>query len=528
MPFDFKKAYKELYLPKNGPSIVEVPAAHYLAVRGQGDPNEEGGAYQRAISVLYALAYALKMSYKGDHRIEGFYEYVVPPLEGFWENTGGDKSAFHWTSVIRVPEFIRQEDLDWAVGEVERKKKLDCSAAELLTVEEGLCVQIMHHGPFDSEAASIGVMDAYLEEKGYENEFSAGRLHHEIYLSDARKVPAEKWKTVIRHPIRRKKPEWKVWYGQGFWGREEEEAPDEEVVLNRSFSWGKQTWQALSAYLSPKGLTLDLAVTADPDAVRQFISKWVSYEKDPGAMTKELREQCQREHPLRTDARAKLLCNGRELVEKHGYGTGWFPDSCAWEGWQNEDEARRFLEHYGLDAQRPWSFQRMCFPWEEQPEALETLTLHLEQRRVDLPGPRLSGLEAGKRVEFRHPVTGREHTLTVLEVEKTELSEACFQREDMEYPRCCMAVSYEVAPPLPWEKVVLWDRGQGDRPRKIGGDGPTAVCVSSVGAIVRVPKDGQPLTAVSSIYFQLPEKLEWQIVFREKLLEDKDAELLPG
>ena len=210
MAFDFKKEYKEFYMPKNKPEIVEVPAANYIAVRGSGDPNEEGGAYQQAISVLYAVAYTLKMSYKTDYRIEGFYDYVVPPLEGFWWQDGidgvdySDKSAFHWISVIRLPEFITEKDFDWAVETAEKKKKLDCSSVEFLTVEEGLCVQIMHLGPFDDEPASVALMDRYLEENGYENDFSAGRLHHEIYLSDARKVAPEKWKTVIRHPIRRK------------------------------------------------------------------------------------------------------------------------------------------------------------------------------------------------------------------------------------------------------------------------------------------------------------------------------------
>ena len=210
MAFDFKKEYKEFYMPKNKPEIVEVPAANYIAVRGSGDPNEEGGAYQQAISVLYAVAYTLKMSYKTDYRIEGFYDYVVPPLEGFWWQDGidgvdySDKSAFHWISVIRLPDFIAEKDFDWAVKTAEKKKKLDCSSAEFQTVEEGLCVQIMHLGPFDDEPASVALMDRYLEENGYENDFSAGRLHHEIYLSDARKVAPEKWKTVIRHPIRRK------------------------------------------------------------------------------------------------------------------------------------------------------------------------------------------------------------------------------------------------------------------------------------------------------------------------------------
>lgn len=209
MAFDFKKEYKEFYQPKNRPEIVTVPRANYIAVRGQGDPNEEGGAYQQAIGVLYAVAYTLKMSYKTDYRIEGFYDYVVPPLEGFWRQEGaegidyGNKAAFQWTSVIRLPDFVTEKDFAWAVETAAKKKKLDCSAAAFLTVDEGLCVQILHEGPFDAEPATVALMDAYIREKGYVNDLDEERQHHEIYLSDARKVAPEKWRTVIRHPIRK-------------------------------------------------------------------------------------------------------------------------------------------------------------------------------------------------------------------------------------------------------------------------------------------------------------------------------------
>ena len=210
MAFDFKKEYKEFYLPPAKPVIVTVPKANYIAVRGKGDPNEEGGAYQQAIGILYAVAYTLKMSYKTDHRIDGFYDYVVPPLEGFWWQEGvdgidySDKSTFCWISVIRLPDFITKADFDWAVETASKKKKIDCSGAEFLAIDEGLCVQIMHIGPYDNEPATVALMDRFLEENGYENDLSATRLHHEIYLSDARKVAPENWKTVIRHPIKKK------------------------------------------------------------------------------------------------------------------------------------------------------------------------------------------------------------------------------------------------------------------------------------------------------------------------------------
>ena len=209
MAFDFKKEYKAFYLPKERPEIVTVPRANYAAVRGQGDPNAPDGAYQRAIAVLYAVAYTIKMSKKGDRRIDGYYDFVVPPLEGFWWQEGvdsvdyGSKADFRWYAVIRLPDFVTGADFAWAVAEAGRKKRLDCSGAEFLTVDEGLCVQILHVGPFDDEPRSVALMDEHIRQQGYENDFSATRLHHEIYLSDARKAAPEKWRTVIRHPIRK-------------------------------------------------------------------------------------------------------------------------------------------------------------------------------------------------------------------------------------------------------------------------------------------------------------------------------------
>jgi len=206
MAFDFKKEYKAFYLPKNKPEIVTVPKANYIAVRGEGDPNTADGAYKEAIGVLYAIAYTIKMSKRGERQMNGYFDFVVPPLEGFWQQDGTDltdKSAFQWISVLRLPDFVSKPDFDWAVAEASRKKKLDCSRAELLTIDEGLCVQILHLGPYDDEPATVARMDAFLEENGYENDFSP-RLHHEIYLSNPERVPPEKRKTVIRHPVKKK------------------------------------------------------------------------------------------------------------------------------------------------------------------------------------------------------------------------------------------------------------------------------------------------------------------------------------
>ena len=209
MAFDFKKEYKELYLPKNEPQIVTVPKINYIAVRGKGNPNEEGGEYKTAIGVLYAVAYTLKMSYKTDYKIEGFFEYVVPPLEGFWWQNGVEsadytnKSAFNWISVIRLPDFVTKKDFDWAVETASKKKKMDCSKAEFMSIDESLCVQIMHIGAYDNEPETVAILDRYVKENGYMTDFTDEWHHHEIYLSDPRKALPEKCKTVIRHPIRK-------------------------------------------------------------------------------------------------------------------------------------------------------------------------------------------------------------------------------------------------------------------------------------------------------------------------------------
>ena len=209
MPFDYKKEYKEFYLPPAKPTIVEVPAMRYVAVRGAGDPNEEGGAYQAALNLLYGIAFTIKMSPKAGHAIDGYFEYVVPPLEGFWWQDGvagvdyAHKESFQWISCIHLPEFVTREEFDWAVAEATRKKKLDFSAVEFMELEEGLCVQCMHLGPYDDEPATVDAMHAYAESKGYMLDISDERRHHEIYLSDARRTAPEKLKTVVRHPIRR-------------------------------------------------------------------------------------------------------------------------------------------------------------------------------------------------------------------------------------------------------------------------------------------------------------------------------------
>ena len=209
MPFDFKKEYREFYMPGNKPVIVDVPEMRYVAVRGRGDPNEEGGEYKASIGLLYGVAFTVKMSKMGDHRMEGYFDFVVPPLEGFWSQKGSGagidysrKGDLEFVSCIRLPDFVTKEEFDWAVSEATRKKKTDFSKVEFLTVREGLCVQCMHLGPYDAEPETVRLMREYIAKQGYEPDFSDTRQHHEIYLSDPRKCAPEKLRTVVRHPVR--------------------------------------------------------------------------------------------------------------------------------------------------------------------------------------------------------------------------------------------------------------------------------------------------------------------------------------
>lgn len=209
MAFDYKKEYKEFYMPKNKPGIVDVPTMNFVAVRGSGNPNDEEGEYKASIGLLYGITFTIKMSYKGDHRIDGYFEYVAPPLEGFWWQNGvsgidySHKENFQWISLIRLPDFVTREEFDWAVKEAEKKKKTDFSKVEFFTYSEGLCVQCMHIGPYDNEPETIAQMQKYAEDEGYAIDITDTRYHHEIYLSDARKCDPARLKTVIRHPVKK-------------------------------------------------------------------------------------------------------------------------------------------------------------------------------------------------------------------------------------------------------------------------------------------------------------------------------------
>ena len=209
MAFDYKKEYKEFYMPKNKPNIVKIPKMNYLAVRGKGNPNDKDSEYMNSIGLLYSIAFTIKMSYKGSHKIDGYFEYVVPPLEGFWWQDGikgmdyNQKDKFNFISIIRLPDFVTKKEFDWAIQEATNKKGQDFSKVEYLTYDEGLCVQCMHMGSYDNEPATVELMHKYMEENGYELDITDTRYHHEIYLSDPRRCKVDNLKTIIRHPIKK-------------------------------------------------------------------------------------------------------------------------------------------------------------------------------------------------------------------------------------------------------------------------------------------------------------------------------------
>lgn len=209
--FDFKKADKKLYQPGPEPVLVDVPAMRFLMAEGQGDPNTSA-AYQEAVEMLYGLAYTIKMSKKGAVQPPGYFDFVVPPLEGLWSLAGapfdgrviGRKEDFEWTMMLRMPDFVDQAALDTAKEYFGNKKpELDLSKIRLTNFAEGLCAQILHLGAYDEEPATLARLDAFIKAKGFQPDMAGMRRHHEIYLSDPRKTEAALLKTVLRHPVQK-------------------------------------------------------------------------------------------------------------------------------------------------------------------------------------------------------------------------------------------------------------------------------------------------------------------------------------
>ena len=207
--YDYKKEFKDLYLPKNKPMVIDVPQMQFVAVEGKGDPNDKNGDYPKAMQILYSIQFTIKMSKMGSKKLNGYFDYVVPPSEGFWwfENNEKippkNKSKYNWISLIRLPEFVTKDIFNWACEEASKKKGIDTKKAKLLKLKEGLCVQCMHTGPYDDEPKTLALMDSFITDSNLRNDISDSRHHHEIYLSDPRKTDPSKQKTVLRIPVKK-------------------------------------------------------------------------------------------------------------------------------------------------------------------------------------------------------------------------------------------------------------------------------------------------------------------------------------
>lgn len=315
---------------------------------------------------------------------------------------------------------------------------------------------------------------------------------------------------------------WKVYFEGSLWGHRGRDHAGWEITVGKSFSWGKQMWVIPAVYVCARGLVLDVCAGADADEMRRFVEKWLPYES-AGKLSEELREENERENPLRMDAKVALICDGQQLREKHASGTVWLPESCIWEGYQNGKAAEAMMTHYGLDRALAWGFRRIMCPWGDKggKRQIRELTLFLEAGKVSYSGPRFFGSE--ETVTFFHPITGKEHTLTVIGEEEQELPNTYFQRENLEYPRKCVVLAYTAN--LEKESLQVRWCGAGDRPREKSPNpkGPTAAHAAGV-IMLRDSKENR--TAASALYFALPEKREWRVIVMEKPLPDVEWRLL--
>lgn len=331
---------------------------------------------------------------------------------------------------------------------------------------------------------------------------------------------------------------WAVWFRGNFWGHSGRDRAGQELPLGKILRWGDALWHVPAAYLCAAGIVLDLCMEVEPERLKPYIQKWLDYETGKKELTEELREQAETENPLRADFHAKLYVNRKELRQKHGCGIGWIPDSCAWEGCRNEPQARQALEHYGLDPQKAWSIRRVSFPWatRRRPRTLRDVRLTLIRDSVSVAGPHFCGAKAGMEVPLTHPVTGVQHTLTVLECEPQELSERMFQQDDMLYPRHGVSLTYAVVPELTPQQFRVQDCAKGDCPRSKNRDSQTKsrCSAAAVGVIYQANDPAavchlgvRPQCTFSALHFVPVEDVEWRVTFEVSTLEDAELSLLP-
>ena len=330
---------------------------------------------------------------------------------------------------------------------------------------------------------------------------------------------------------------WKVTYDGGFWrhtGR-----AGREISLGKHFSWGEASWYVPAAYVCGKGLVLDLCRETDPQKMKDFINKWDLLHEGDHHYTEDEQMQIRSENPMDVDFRCTVILNGKTLRQDHGCGVSWIAPECLGGEMDNSREGKALVEHYGLDPSRCWSFHRLSFPWAtKRPPALRSLWITLEQDPQDLPGPRFPTPAVGESVTVVHPITGREHVLTVREYEAQEMDQNCFGNEEMEYPTHYTAMTYTLEPDIPDDGFRLQDCDQGDPPRAraVVPDGPTAVCSAVVMGVIgradgptAIVLSGGPArlhAACSALHFAPVTTVTWYAIFREKLLSDCTVALL--
>ncbi|WP_300605286.1 hypothetical protein [uncultured Oscillibacter sp.] len=351
---------------------------------------------------------------------------------------------------------------------------------------------------------------------------------------DYKKIPFRKeyYDCVAEAPKGPEYPEWSVYFGSGFSGRHRgRDKPGREIPIGKTFSWCGKVWHVLAVYICGKGLVVDLCMEVEPEEIRVHAENWRPWSEGKREFAPEEEERQEAENPLTIDCNPKLTVNGRKLRHRHGYGLVWVPASGCPHGMETDlqdPESHQLIKRYGLDRERGWTFWRNSFSWATKTRpVLKTLFLSLEQNPVSVPGPRFTLSGAGDVVKFVHPVTGETHALHVLEYETQQMDAGHFRDKDQwEYPTHYSAMSYVVEPELPRESLTVRDCGQGDRPRPKQSNmaGPTVA--SSVGVILATGKSGQPRAACSSLYFGLPERIEWRMVFRQKPVEDIEVDLL--
>lgn len=336
--------------------------------------------------------------------------------------------------------------------------------------------------------------------------------------------------------------EWQVFFDGGYWTKSGKGRAGREITLNSSFSWGEEMWHIPAVYSCSKGLVVDFCVEIDPEKMKAFLDKWMPVCEGDPMLPRETQEELDKANPLSIDFSPHIFINGKVIQAKHGCGINWIPKSCIPDGTENPREAKQLIEHYGLDETRAWSFHRWSCPWATlKKPVIKSFKLRLERRPETINGIRFKNPKVGDVITFTHPITHTEHKLTVMEYEKQELASEAFAHEEYEFPTHHTAMTYIVEPELSSRNFQVRDRLDNDapkrRPRKshepqasydtcsigiIGGaDGPTALIFSSG----RKTK-ASPHAALSALHFEPEDDIQWQIIFREKLVEDIEVDIV--